>query len=601
MTSDTSPSEYEQLQATLNNLTEQLNNDANLLDNLQSEEELLLEKLRELRLQKREALTRKQSASSKKLLLDSKLERIAKIHETLPVIFEPATVEVVTAATVQEDDATNYIANKVAKVLQAAPFYDKMLPFQREDVIIMGAQYLRGAKGILNANDMGLGKTFESAAAEYVLGELFKEKHGRYPRVLWLTKKSLVKSSTREFAKWRPDRRIMPIMDLQKDQRAMLLNFALTGDYLVVTNYDALTGTPELQTTDWDIVVVDEVHKLKGGANSRPTKIFEEAKKIGHNSDFILMLSGSPLQNHPKEMWCYLHVLEPSRFPSVNHFERTYCAWFGSGLQVAFDDVIGILRDQVIRRRATEVLLQLPAITRQTIEVELYPRQREMYDTMRDQLFVWLDEQEDKALTTSAIIAQLTRMRQIALYPDALGASSPVGSIKVDEAMDMIEQLDEKDQIVIFSAQFNGPLYEIRDRCNKILDIPAAIIDGSTRDVGDLEYKFQHGEIRVLLINSRSGSEGLNLQKSENWPGGASKVLFLDLWWNPEINRQCEARVYRQGQTHPVNVYILHAEDTVDNFMRTLNEEKAKVTAGIMDSETLMDKSNWKAFLKGEL
>ena len=167
--------------------------------------------------------------------------------------------------------------------------------------------------------------------------------------------------------------------------------------------------------------------------------------------------------------------------------------------------------------------------------------------------------------------------------------------------MDMIEQLDEKDQIVIFSAQFNGPLYEIRDRCNKILDIPAAIIDGSTRDVGDLEYKFQHGEIRVLLINSRSGSEGLNLQKSENWPGGASKVLFLDLWWNPEINRQCEARVYRQGQTHPVNVYILHAEDTVDNFMRTLNEEKAKVTAGIMDSETLMDKSNWKAFLKGEL
>lgn len=527
-----------------------------------------------------------------------------KIRDIPPITFDvpkyptlPLNVETVKTT----DDSTNYIANKVAHILQEAPFYEKMLSFQREDVVIMGAQYLRGAKGILNANDMGLGKTFESAAADYLLGLLFEEKHKRKPRVLWLTKKSLVKSSAREFAKWRPDRQIMPIMDLQKDQRAFLLNLAIDQNYMVITNYDTLAGTEEFQNASWDIIIVDEVHKLKGGANSRPTKIFTEAKKVGHNSDFIVMLSGSPLQNHPKEMWCYLHILEPTRFPSVNHFERTYCAWFGTGLQVAFDTVISILRDQVIRRRATEVQLQLPSITHQTIEVELYPRQREMYDNMRDQLFVWLDEQEDKALTTNAIIAQLTRMRQIALYPDALGAASPVGSAKVDEAMDMIEQLDESDQIVIFSAQFNGPLYEIRDRCNKILDIPAAIIDGSTKDAGDLEYKFQQGEIRVLLINSRSGSEGLNLQKSANWPGGASKVLFLDLWWNPEINRQCEARVYRQGQTHPVNIYILHAENTVDEFMRTLNEEKAKITAGIMDSETLMDKSNWKAFLKDQL
>lgn len=583
---------YEQLKMSLSSLTEQYANESAELEVIVDEEQELIEKLRSLRQEKLEKQAQQKKVS---LRLQNTTLRLHNIEESLRKIQEEEKQKA------EENEAAGYISQKVLKVLEGSSFYEKLLPFQKEDVLIIGAQYLRGARGILNANDMGLGKTFESAAADYILSHLFMEKHGRKPNVLWLTKKSLVRSSTREFLFWRPERSIMPIIDLPPSQREMLLSIAIGNGAMVITNYDTLAGSEEFQKVQWDIIFVDEVHKLKGGSNPRPTKIFTETQAIANKCDFIVMLSGSPLQNHPREMWCYLTILEPTRFGSLKRFERDYCGWFDAGLGVSFDKVIGILRDQVIRRKATDVQLQLPPITRQVIEVELYDRQRALYQQMKENFFIWLDEREGKALSTSVVIAQLTRLRQLALYAEGLQLTDPVGSAKVDEAMDIIEQLDEHEQIVIFSAQFNPPLYEIQKRCREFLDVQCEIIDGSSKDVNTIEQNFQQGRTKVLCINGRSGSEGLNLQKSDKWPGGAAKAIFLDLWWNPEINRQCEARVYRQGQTDHVHIYILHATDTVDNFMRDLNAEKAAITEGIMDSDALIDKSNWKTYLRDSL
>ena len=37
-----------------------------------------------------------------------------------------------------------------------------------------------------------------------------------------------------------------------------------------------------------------------------------------------LLVTGTPLQNSMRELWCLLHFLEPNKFPSAEEFERRH-------------------------------------------------------------------------------------------------------------------------------------------------------------------------------------------------------------------------------------------------------------------------------------
>ncbi len=171
-------------------------------------------------------------------------------------------------------------------------------------------------------------------------------------------------------------------------------------------------------------------------------------------------------------------------------------------------------------------------------------------------------------------------------------------SAKLDEAIEIIEQLHSQgEQVVVFSSQFNEPLYQLRTKLNA-LGISCSVLDGSA-DASVLEKAFQQKEIDVLAINMRTGSEGLNLQKNPNfWPGGACDAIFLDLWWNPASNEQAEARIHRKGQTHAVTIHIIQADSSVDAFIAGILEEKAAMIDGVMEDSRLRKGSDWKAMLE---
>ncbi|KVH95261.1 Helicase, C-terminal [Cynara cardunculus var. scolymus] len=57
-------------------------------------------------------------------------------------------------------------------------------------------------------------------------------------------------------------------------------------------------------------------------------------------------------------------------------------------------------------------------------------------------------------------------------------------------------------------------------------------------------------EVKVLLASIRACSEGISLV-------GASRVVLLDVVWNPSVERQAISRAYRLGQTKLVHVYHL--------------------------------------------
>jgi len=525
---------------------------------------------------------------------------------------------------------------RLEEMVQGAFFWDKARDYQKQDILYMLGAYDQGLTGVLNALDMSLGKTAESACFDEIVQEVFFKKHGRLPRVLWLTKKSLVKTTYYEIRRWNPSRRII-LFDKNPTphQREFITELAVANNAMLLVNYDALNSTPALMEVEWDFVYADEVHKLKGGADCncspihstsskkcKATGIWQKAaqliEKLRNRGGFFMPLSGSPIQNRPHEMWSYLHLFDPVRFPSVRRFDSEYCFGYGTDKKVSFETLIQAMKNQVIRRKKTDpdVHVSLPDLEWEYRYLEHTEKQREVYEKIRDQFFYELDKEAGAVLTATAIIAKLTRLRQINVgdkitvknfdgVPYSVDCSK--FSAKIDEAMEIIEELvvRQGEQVVLFTAQFNEPIFEIQRRVQELQvngrNASCVALTGANSDqTNEIQVAFQNKETDVLCINMATGAEGLNLHKDPTkWEGGSTNGIFLDLWYNPETNNQAKDRLWRPGQSHQgVVLYCLLVEDSVDKFITDLLEKKSDMIEGIVDADSMKRTgADWKTYL----
>jgi len=74
--------------------------------------------------------------------------------------------------------------------------------------------------------------------------------------------------------------------------------------------------------------------------------------------------------------------------------------------------------------------------------------------------------------------------------------------------------------------------------------------------------------ILAFILSSRSGGLGINLT-------GADTVIFYDLDWNPAMDKQCQDRAHRIGQTRDVHIYKFVSEYTIEaNILRKSNQKR---------------------------
>jgi len=81
---------------------------------------------------------------------------------------------------------------------------------------------------------------------------------------------------------------------------------------------------------------------------------------------------------------------------------------------------------------------------------------------------------------------------------------------------------------------------------------------------------FQRGELDALLLSLQAAGTGLTLTE-------ARCVVHMEPWWNPSAQDQATDRAHRIGQTHAVTAVHLIAEDTVEEGIRQLQREKARM------------------------
>lgn len=105
-------------------------------------------------------------------------------------------------------------------------------------------------------------------------------------------------------------------------------------------------------------------------------------------------------------------------------------------------------------------------------------------------------------------------------------------------------------------------------------------LDGSLRseerDMAIKNFQQADGEDFVFLLSTRAGGVGLNLV-------AASVVIFFDSDWNPQMDRQAEARVHRIGQDKDVLVIRLVSRSTIEDVIQKRAKKKLMITEAVIE------------------
>ncbi|KAI3441930.1 uncharacterized protein J3R85_001990 [Psidium guajava] len=141
----------------------------------------------------------------------------------------------------------------------------------------------------------------------------------------------------------------------------------------------------------------------------------------------------------------------------------------------------------------------------------------------------------------------------------------PEAGVKTRFLVELIRLSEAMHEKVLVFSQFIVPLTFIRDLLKstfhwtdgKELLYMDGQADIKQRQSSINAFNDPTSEVRVLLASTKACSEGINLV-------GASRVVLMDVVWNPSVERQAISRAYRLGQENVVYIYHLITSGTIE-------------------------------------
>ena len=435
----------------------------------------------------------------------------------------------------------------------------ELRPYQRHGYRWL-ARLASWQAGAVLADDMGLGKTVQALA-------LLLARAAEGP--------ALVVAPTSVCAVWAAEAaRFAPGLEVRLyrgAEREALLDGLGPGTVLV-TSYGVLTLDVErLRQIELATLVVDEAQAIKNPATRRAQAVRAVTAEVA------VALTGTPLENHLGDLWSIFRVTNPGLLGSWQRFRERFAAPIErAGDAAALADLRALVRPFLLRRTKAVVAPELPPRTEVVRWVQLGPAERALYEQARREILERLgsgagDEER------FAILAAITRLRQLACHPRLVDPASPLPSAKLEAAVEMIGDLVRDGQRALVFSQFTSHLALLREELDRRRQ-PYLYLDGGTpaeqRD--RLVASWREGRAALFLISLKAGGAGLNLM-------GADSVLHLDPWWNPAVEDQATDRTHRIGQPRPVTVVRFIAEATIEEAVLELHAAKRELARGVLE------------------
>ena len=283
-------------------------------------------------------------------------------------------------------------------------------------------------------------------------------------------------------------------------------------------------------------------------------------------------LTGTPMENHPGELWSIFDFVLPGYLLSFAQFMHR----FGTGEEA--DVLRRRIRPFLLRRLKGDVLRELPEKNEIQMMADMTEEQRRVYQAsllrLRPQVEGLLEGRNRVEM-----LAAITELRQICGHPSLVLPSYAASSGKLDLLLDVLPGALEAGHRARIFSQFTRMLRILQRRLEAV-GIECLYLDGETpsRRRMELVEQFNGGRGQVFLISLKAGGSGLNLV-------GADTVIHFDPWWNPAAEDQATDRAHRIGQKHTVNVIRLITRGSIEEQVVRLGARKRElfdqmITAG---------------------
>jgi SNF2 family DNA or RNA helicase len=493
--------------------------------------------------------------------------------------------------------ATWFDLRRAAEKLALTPGFDRLIALDHNTIkelphqIDVAMRVLRApmrGRAIL-ADEVGLGKTIE---AGLVLKELAVR--GLARRVLVLCPASLVAQWQAELETKFFERFATPTKpsDWKRTSRG------------VVSYHRAMSKRhrDEVLKRTWDLVIVDEAHKVKNEKSGSYALVRDLDK------NFLLLLTATPLQNNLRELFNLITLLRPGQLGTWREFRERFLVRGNPRLARDPEALRDLSASVMVRTRRSSVAhdLALPPRRPSHPHIELTPAEAQLYRltvgfvrglyqrgfaqddddgadrrrrrrTGRGIFFLELVRLCQRLTSSARALAQSLQTlaegdlvtaeyrahaRSLAGFADEIEAHA-----KLDALLGILREHD--DQIIVFSEHL-PTLRLIRDAVRDA-GRPAIVFQGglSLHERVDRLARFKR-EPRGVFVATRAGTEGLNLQF-------CNRLVNYELPWNPMVVEQRIGRIHRIGQTREAHIVSFAAAGTIESHILRILDEKIQL------------------------
>lgn len=443
-------------------------------------------------------------------------------------------------------------------VTQPSCIQGKMRDYQLAGLNWLIRLYENGINGIL-ADEMGLGKTLQTIS---LLGYLHEFRGITGPHMV-VAPKSTLGNWMNEIRRFCPVLRAVKFLGNPEERRHIRENLLVAGKFDVcVTSFEmAIKEKSALRRFSWRYIIIDEAHRIKN-----ENSLLSKTMRL-YNTNYRLLITGTPLQNNLHELWSLLNFLLPEIFSSAETFDEWFQISGENDQQEVVQQLHKVLRPFLLRRLKSDVEKGLPPKKETILKVGMSQMQKQYYRALlQKDLEVVNAGGERKRLLNIAM-----QLRKCCNHPYLFQGAEPgppytTGDHLITNAGKMVlldkllPKLKERDSRVLIFSQMTR-LLDILEDYLMFRGYLYCRIDGNTggedRDASIEAFNKPGSEKFVFLLSTRAGGLGINLAT-------ADVVILYDSDWNPQVDLQAQDRAHRIGQKKEVQVFRFCTEYTIE-------------------------------------
>lgn len=385
-----------------------------------------------------------------------------------------------------------------------------------------GAKYAIVQSHTLIGDEMGLGKTVEAIAA---MAHLHSE-GAKYFEVVCPA--SVLINWCREIAQ---HSELKPYQVHGSDRKTQLANWARKGG-VAVTTYETIKILTLPSGIKLDMLVADEAHYAKNPEAQRTQAL----RKLTHRANKVLFMTGTPLENRLDEMRNLISYLQPEIATGLTTMDYL----------TGPDRFRQRIAPVYLRRNREDVLNELPALV---------------------QMEEWIDFGSTEAQSYRIAVegGHFMQMRRVA-WTGGSAATSP----KLNRLLEICEDAEVNDRKIVIFSFFRDVITTISQALGEhsLEPITGSVSPVRRQQIIDDFTKAPAGTALVCQI--QAGGVGLNIQ-------AASVVILCEPQIKPALETQAISRAYRMGQINTVVVHRLLTEDSIDERMMEILDNKQQL------------------------